>query len=510
MTCRAVAAAMLVALLAALAVSIPADVSASAQVTITPDRVLVDGESVTIRGSGLSTGDWAGAVQCVWPAPEDLTEVLDRCDLAVARDGRVNQRGDVQFRMPARRFIQVQGQPVDCADPDLCSIALTTLAAGAPVTDPYTVTRAEPIVFDDSTGDPPLDLTVTVDDWDSRSVTATIGCSTPVSVRFVAELGQTRGQGRAAAGDVQKIDCVDEVTVTTLLVPQPVGGARPFRRLLAGPASLLVSVSGRDGRWSDSADDRRDVVIADPALTRQRTASNPGGAVIRFTGLRVTRNGAATIRAELQCDRNSFVHVEGAVVMEAPGGTYRIARSNPSAPRVRCDGSTSVALDLATASHRPEEPGSLDRHADILPPGKGEVHLSARSVPADTHSLVMRPIQTRRMIRPESVRVPHRPDSPLRIGTTSSSGVRGSLECARTQWLTVSATAGQQVGPLGQVVLQGSGATPIRCIVGHTIVFDIAWHRPIRDQHHTRIGLFAAEWNEPWQHTQGGWRRTAS
>ncbi|MGI9601315.1 MAG: hypothetical protein ACR2QE_05500 [Acidimicrobiales bacterium] len=495
--------ASVLALSAAPATSAPA-------VTFTPDRPLIDGETITVRGAGLPVGHQAEAFQCVLPPPADGDERAERCDLADFREGTINHEGEVQFRLPARRFIVVDEQPVDCADPGVCSIAVTT-ATDFDINQPYSATAAAPLAIDPELGTLPLELAVSIDEWDAHSVTATITCSTAVRVRFRARLIQHRPRVKAFVQDVQQVDCVDQITVHTLLSPW-FQGTRPAGRLLPGPASLTVAVSGSVGPTGDRAQIREQVVLDDTTLRGQRQSSNGDGATIRLRGIRVTTNGRAVISAELDCPQQALVRVDAAVLAPAPGGASRIARTAPHRMRTPCTGTTRFELEVDTSAVR--KSGWLSpqyRRADIIPAGPVEVHLLARNASTNTHSQVRRPVAINRPIRPGSITVPHRPDSRLRVGPVDRSGVRGSLACDQSGSMMVFATAGQRTGG---AVLQASGSSLARCVAGRTVFFDIDWRQPITADRHTRVGLYAATGGVsaspagPFDHRQGVWRRT--
>lgn len=89
-------------------------------VRATPDKGLVDGQSVLVVGSGFPAHVMVGGVMCTGAAK---TQGVAACDLTnIGYNATTDAEGSFQLTFPVRRYPLINGQHVDCAtgnvDPD--------------------------------------------------------------------------------------------------------------------------------------------------------------------------------------------------------------------------------------------------------------------------------------------------------------------------------------------------------------------------------------------------------
>lgn len=85
-------------------------------VTVTPNTDLVDGQEVTVRGSGYSPSSSLGVIQCKAPA-----DGFDDCSGETARSFSANGSGGYQIQYDVTRILEFgNGEEHDCAIPDSC------------------------------------------------------------------------------------------------------------------------------------------------------------------------------------------------------------------------------------------------------------------------------------------------------------------------------------------------------------------------------------------------------
>lgn len=500
----------IVSVLATIASSVFAipPVDAAPSVTASPDTDLVDGDVVTVRGEGYPADHLAGMIQCRTPAPRDITEIVADCSFDEIREGQTNARGAVQKQMPVQRTMTIGQETIDCASTPCFMVVTTQEMPGS--FDMFTGTAGAALDFDETVPiPPPFEVTAEVIEVDARAATVQIACTQRARTLLVlATLTQERNRGVAHAGGLVEGRCTGTDTIVVPLLPHPEFGRngvrmRPFRRLLRGPASLELVVYARRVDAEDSFRLRRPVRLTTADLAERRSIDNSDDLDVAIQGLRVTRNGRAVVRGTLACDGvpGGFVSVE--ILSPTTGGAFRRAGASDG---VTCDGGTAeFALDISHLALP-----NIDRKADIVAAGPAELYVTASRHGAATDVVEMRPIELTRQIRPDTIRVPHRPESRLRIGRATAEGVRGSLRCPHRGQITVFATVAQQHGP---IVRSDIGRGVVACSPGRTVVFDIEWQRRVDADHHSRIGLYAVagrvdHWDGPWDHTQGGWRRT--
>jgi Neocarzinostatin family len=87
-------------------------------VTVTPATDLVDGQTVTVRGSGYSPNSSLGIVQCVAGA-----DSIDDCDGRTAHSFSADQAGNYRQSLTVHRVIRHNGTETDCTAPDSCIVA---------------------------------------------------------------------------------------------------------------------------------------------------------------------------------------------------------------------------------------------------------------------------------------------------------------------------------------------------------------------------------------------------
>jgi hypothetical protein len=89
-------------------------------VRATPDKGLVDGQSVLVVGSGFPAHVMVGGVMCTGAAK---TQGVAACDLSnIGYNATTDAEGNFRLTFPVRRYPLINGQHVDCAtgndDPD--------------------------------------------------------------------------------------------------------------------------------------------------------------------------------------------------------------------------------------------------------------------------------------------------------------------------------------------------------------------------------------------------------
>jgi Neocarzinostatin family len=87
-------------------------------VTVTPSTDLVDGQQVTVRGSGYSPNSSLGVIQCKAPA-----DGFDDCSGETARSFSANGSGGFELQYDVTRILEFgNGVEHDCAIPDSCFV----------------------------------------------------------------------------------------------------------------------------------------------------------------------------------------------------------------------------------------------------------------------------------------------------------------------------------------------------------------------------------------------------
>jgi hypothetical protein len=137
----------------------PTDGKASLRlpVTITPNRDLVDGQVITISGTGFPANVDIAFATCTNASEQ---HGIDTCDLSTStymQGRKIVTNSDGAFSEPytVRRYLTVAGQPVDCGrgniDPDATTVTTMpgdfTCVVGAGVLTNYDISGGGPIAF---------------------------------------------------------------------------------------------------------------------------------------------------------------------------------------------------------------------------------------------------------------------------------------------------------------------------------------------------------------------------
>lgn len=95
-------------------------------VSAEPSTGLVDGQTVTISGSGFPPGEQIGVVMCTREAgAEHGGRGVDACNIGHFAQGTSDQQGTVSIEFEVRRLAMLDGQEVDCAsEPGRCIIGM--------------------------------------------------------------------------------------------------------------------------------------------------------------------------------------------------------------------------------------------------------------------------------------------------------------------------------------------------------------------------------------------------
>ena len=118
-------------------------VPAAITMTATPDTLLVQGDDVTVNGSGATANSFLGIAQCLTGAT-----TLDDC-LQLSGVG-TSGSGNFATVVTPRRLMTISGVVHDCADVDTCELAAFAFEEGPP-----SVLASAAIQFDPSVPPPP-------------------------------------------------------------------------------------------------------------------------------------------------------------------------------------------------------------------------------------------------------------------------------------------------------------------------------------------------------------------
>ena len=89
---------------------------------VTPDEGLIDGQTVTARGTGFSPGAMVAVIQCAGLGEQGSA---DNCDLSNYQLGSADQQGNVDMSTTVHRYISNGTGEMDCASPDVsCAVAI--------------------------------------------------------------------------------------------------------------------------------------------------------------------------------------------------------------------------------------------------------------------------------------------------------------------------------------------------------------------------------------------------
>jgi len=473
-------------------------------INVTPDTGVVDGQQVTVLARGFEPGSSVAVGMC---RTEVLTtfDVFGDCDTSNYQLRTANSQGRIRAEFKAYRFLPLSGAPVDCAHEGACIIGAGDFSSLADITTSATT----PIIFDPGiVNDPPLRITTSVGPIGARTVRVDLTCDRPVDVRVGANLIQPRPRVAEftwprLAGRT-RIACDGTGTAVVPVEPRQRAGRggviHPYRRLLPGPAELRVTTRANEGRFTSFDEVTRTIDIVEPALTR-RIRIDHDGVSTRLRGTRISPAGRAVARVEVSCaGAVPSVYVTAQVVAPAPGATYRSATGGAEA--ADCG---PTAQTVTVPLNDLDVIGGF--RSDIVPAGPIEAYVTA-AVDFGEGAVDMRPLTTRRDMRPWPIRIDPNPRSRLTIGRATTERVRASFDCKRTAPFTVWALMGQQVG---RVVFHQGGRTVMSCIEGQTVVFDVPWSGGVRPGVRSAIQLFAVNgdhftWTGSFQQTQAGWR----
>ena len=127
-------------------------------VSVEPATGLLDGQMVTVTGSGFPSDVSVGVVMCTKEAgAEHGARGVDACNIGYFAQGTTDQQGAVSVEFEVRRVLVLDGQEVDCAsEPGRCIIGMGMISdydqsggvavdfdPSVPLPDPPTVELAE-------------------------------------------------------------------------------------------------------------------------------------------------------------------------------------------------------------------------------------------------------------------------------------------------------------------------------------------------------------------------------
>jgi hypothetical protein len=99
-------------------------------ITVEPATGLVDGQLVTVTGSGFPAGEAVGVVMCTKEAGRDHgARGVEACNLGRFAQGDADDQGVAVVRFAVQRILALDGQEVDCAsEPARCIIGMGLLS----------------------------------------------------------------------------------------------------------------------------------------------------------------------------------------------------------------------------------------------------------------------------------------------------------------------------------------------------------------------------------------------
>ncbi|MGK2928535.1 MAG: neocarzinostatin apoprotein domain-containing protein [Acidimicrobiales bacterium] len=154
-------------------------------VTAEPSTGLVDGQTVSVTGTGFPPGEAVGVVMCTREAGADHGgRGVDACNIGHFVQGTADQQGAVTVDFPVRRLATLDGEEIDCAsETGRCILGMGMLSD-------YDQSGGVAIDFDPSEPlpDPPaVSLAKTAGIVDGESVAASITGLLPNSYLFVQQ-----------------------------------------------------------------------------------------------------------------------------------------------------------------------------------------------------------------------------------------------------------------------------------------------------------------------------------
>jgi len=158
-------------------------------VTATPDTDLVDGQTITLAGSGFTPGTVA-AVQCATAVPG-----APGCTTGRPVFGEADEEGEATIELRVRRFLTIQGTTYDCAEPGTCTAAIGEISTMTGASAAITFDPEAPLL-------PPPTVTVqpTTGLVDGQDVTIT-------GSGYEPNVGVTIVQCRTVGGDTSGRGC---------------------------------------------------------------------------------------------------------------------------------------------------------------------------------------------------------------------------------------------------------------------------------------------------------------
>lgn len=301
--------------------------------TVDPSADLVDGQPVAVDASGFSPEATFGVAQCGLEAAQ--ASGIDGCDLAISALTSTDANGDVSLDLRVRRFIQVQGDTLDCAVEGACILAAATF--GDDLTTPLE-TAFVPIAFDpDAPVLPPLEVDVVVDDATIDGVTGSISCNREAQAFVDASLFQAKAGAFVNRFGFNDVLC-DE-TPSPFTVTFGFGSGR----VTAGDVSVDVFASAFDGfEGAFDFESVETMVTGQSGLVG--TEENFPGVDIEITAMDGSSTaGAAELVLTVECARPLVLTADGFV--DQLVGLNGV-QAGGFVDGVFCDGETEIAVPL--------------------------------------------------------------------------------------------------------------------------------------------------------------------
>lgn len=395
----------LVATLAALLTLAPA-AAAEPTLTVTPSTDLVDRQSVDVEGVGFLADTTFGATMCGLDAAQ-ATMTVDGCDLSTSVLTSTDAAGTVSFAMTVKRFIQVQGEQVDCALPDECIIGAATLGNDliTPIEPAFV-----PIQFDpDAPVVPPIDIDLDVSDVSGDAVAGTVVCNRAGTAYVDGNILQRKHGNYAGRYGYIELPC--DTVPTAFEVPLVYGEGR----VTGGTAEYSVYASVSDGFEYDDDYESGSVHVTGSRPPVRDTFDQPGQNISIVDVRATSRGGQSALLVTVECSTPLMLTVDASVDQLA--GLASVYGYGYTDEQVPCDGTAVVDIALDDGG--------------ILVGGPAHATVSAYSFTGNSFDYTYRtqPVNLSGRTTPDLSASEPRPGSRITIESVDRGTLTGSIEC---------------------------------------------------------------------------------
>ncbi|MDH3706696.1 MAG: neocarzinostatin apoprotein domain-containing protein [Acidimicrobiia bacterium] len=398
--------------------------SAEPTLSVDPSTDLIDRQQVSLTATGFSPQVTFGAAQCDLETAQDNQDITG-CDLSTSVLTSTDAAGEVSTTMRVRRYIEVAGEIVDCAEPDRCIIGAATLDSdlATPLENAFV-----PISFDpDAPALPPLTVAITVDEVSADGVTGTVQCNRDADAFVDVSLQQAKAGAQINRYGYGDAACGTDPT------PFEVDFHYGEGRLTGGSATYQAYSSAYDGVEGASDFVEGTVhVTGNSGLPDMPGGSFPGQ-TIEIVGVEGgSTRGQPELRVTVVCDEPTMVYTDGSVSQLA-GLSSVYGYGNNSG--VACDGTTEVTLPLMTGS-------------GVIAGGPASANVSVYASGDEffDYASWAGPVTLSGNSRSESPELEPNPDSRITIVGATASTVTGTIVCEEPAMVDISVSLHQRRG----------------------------------------------------------------